>query len=225
MNYKKNYFPLLFFLLLSFVTKSQDIDAIRTAARTAFLIGIADDPNLDEDHYQAILTDLNSTGKFTSLMPYPSHNFDETHLQYLVELTQARARLQDDPGLFQNITLANLETEILNGLNWWYQNVDYYDHAGNGGSGHPDVGWWWNEIGKQRELQKISVLFYDYLIANDPLLTNPIDVPLWYTVANNQAPPCPSLKYATSKMPSVPISYSPCKSRICQQIIILEPIK
>ncbi len=184
MNYKKNV-PLLFFLLLCLLTKSQDITAIRDAARTAFL----KDADGNQLHYQNILIDLQPNGKFDELVDYPSHNFNERHLKLLVELTQARARKQDDPSLFPNITLMTLQTEILNGLNWWYQNVDYYDHAA-GSNGHPPVGWWKNEIGKQRELQKISVLFFDFLSANPlPQLSVPIDPPVYPISLVCQNPP------------------------------------
>jgi hypothetical protein len=172
MNFKKNYFLLTLFLLFSFMAKSQ-IDAIRMEARTVFLIGTNTD-DLQED-CDVLLEGQQSNGRLQEASA--SSSFPIEQLEGLVTLCQGYATLTDmDPN--HNIVMANnnlttLKTGIVNGLDYWYQNVDYYES---------DESWWWNEIGKQRELHKISVLFYDHLKdvalgGVDPVLSAPIDAP------------------------------------------------
>jgi chondroitin AC lyase len=186
---------LLFFL--SFYAKSQtiqDVIAIRANARIEFRG--TNPPGQSEVNALKLLLDAqNATnGSWTDVVYSDTddgtdEDNDEIdwdpiqHLTQLTALSEAYAwgidiTTMDGPQTITHYTNAQLGDRIILGLQYWY----WYGLPANGCNPNTACSgidncastcpcaqdWWWNTIGKLRELQKIAILVYDRLTATTP---------------------------------------------------------
>ncbi len=187
---------LCFFVCLNFAIHGQqcDLDNLRTQAVELLIT----DENISTDEAGEIdsyINSQNSNGSWTDVdyddTDQDDDDQDDTswdpidHLKRLVMFCQAYADYSDFTGSGGNASSEELRNGINTGLEYWYGPAN--DNSCNSGpavcpcaqSCPCSENWWWNWIGKQRELQDIGILFYDELVNNQNLLNSIIgDLPL-----------------------------------------------
>jgi chondroitin AC lyase len=191
MNYK-NYFLLCLFLFTSSMSKGQcdNLTGIALLRCQAYDVFKAEAPdNISTSSVIDWLGDQEANGSWSGTANPSYIDYTDTesdggwdpmeHLERLADFAGILANYTDyQTQLGQNYPEAILENRIESGLDYWYSLND-------ASSCNPDIddcatscpwsdNWYHNHIGKQEQLQIIGILFYDYLIANNPDLLDDI---------------------------------------------------
>jgi chondroitin AC lyase len=190
----KQYCLMVFFLLFGLMAKGGIIDDLRMNATEAFLAKISSSSEITTARNFAIqkagdlIPGSNNTGTWSDInlsdlddKDCDSNNQDtkwqpKDHLENIRKMAEGLKFFNPNT---EATTIAAIELAIVRALRAWYllalpnPNTIFCPNCpgSSGGTAPPSLpyccdNWWWNQIGKQYELQRIGILFWDDLKAD-----------------------------------------------------------